>query len=466
MLNGTVAWQRPGLERDPDLDISFTEVLNSIHDAVVVVDHAGIIIFVNPAYSRVMNIPAADALGRHMQEVTPNAHTLQVLQTGKPLLFDAHFSKELGIDVVMSATPIVKNGRLVGAVTIFRTSREMIELYSAYRRAHGLADYYRNRLLKESNEHTDGFEHIVGRYGALEPIVRMAARVAETDATVLVTGENGVGKDVLCQAIHYSSSRRNKPFIIVNCAAIPDSLLESELFGYDQGSFTGAARGGKLGKFELADGGTIFLDEIGDTSLSMQAKLLRTLQNGEVNRIGSKKVIHVNVRVLAATNKNLEDLVAKGLFREDLFYRINVFPLEIPPLRERTEDIQELAAFFLEDLNVVYGKRLSLSDEAFRLLERYDWPGNVRELRNVIERIVIMCDDDVILPEHVKAIGLRQKAQETDEQGELRKEVRKVEKRSYQVALTATAGNRSKAMKKLGVSRRTFYKKLREFDLL
>lgn len=444
--------------------IALEEALSSISDGVVIVDLSGTIVFVNPAYSRIMNVPASQALGKKMRDITPNAHTLRVLETGEPLLFDTHFSRDLGLDVVMSATPILRNRRMVGVVTIFRTSHEMLELYSAYRRAHGLADYYWKMASDNGNDIGD-FARIVGRDGALSATIRLASRVAETDATVLVTGENGVGKDILCQAIHFASNRKQKPFIVVNCAAIPDSLLESELFGFDQGSFTGAARGGKLGKFELAHGGTIFLDEIGDTSLSMQAKLLRTLQNGEVQRIGSNKLVSVDVRVMAATNKPLEYLVSKGLFREDLFYRINVFPIEIPPLRERKSDIPALANYFLKQLSQTYRRKLLFAPEAFRVLERYDWPGNVRQLRNVIERAVILCDGDILLPDHIQGISISDGSEEHRSRGELRNELRKIEHNSYKKALAAHGGNKTKAMKSLGVSRRTFYKKLREFGL-
>lgn len=445
--------------------IALDEALSSVNDGIVIVDLEGRIIFVNPAYSRILNVPADQALGQKMRDITPNAHTLRVLETGAPLLFDTHFSKDLGLDVVMSATPILRDQRMIGVVTVFRASHEMLELYSAYRRAHGLGNYYRD-LLTEHGEDASDFGQIVGRQGALAPTINLASRVAATDATILVTGENGVGKDILCQAIHFASSRKQKPFIIVNCAAIPDSLLESELFGYDYGSFTGAARGGKLGKFELAHGGTIFLDEIGDTSLSMQAKLLRTLQNGEIHRVGSNKLISVNVRVMAATNKRLEELVKKGLFREDLFYRINVFPIEIPALRYRKADVPELATHFLNELSATYRRRLLFAPETFRLLEGYDWPGNVRQLRNIIERAVILCDREIILPEHIQGIQLDDEAfNEPRRSGRLHGDVQKLERASYEKALASSGGNKTRAMKTLGVSRRTFYKKLREFRL-
>lgn len=457
-------------QADSAASISYYQVLWSIPDAVVVVDKEGTILFVNQGYTRVLNVPAHVAIGRKMQDISPSAHTLRVLRTGEPIVCDSYYSDDHGVGLVMSATPLFRGGALVGVVTVFRSSKETLDLYAAYRRANGLVDYYQ-QLLSSEKARTDCFKAVIGHDRTLAKIVGMSAKVAETDTTVLITGENGVGKDILAQAIHQASPRCRQPFIVVNCAAIPDTLLESELFGFESGTFTGAARGGRPGKFELAEGGTIFLDEIGDMSSSMQAKVLRVLQQKEIQKIGSNRIIHVNVRVIAATNRDLARMVREGQFREDLLYRLNVFPLAIPPLRERKSDIPQLAQLFLDQCSEGGGKRFMIAPESFEALERHDWPGNIRQLRNAVERAVILCDGDLLLPEH---FGLSDAAESQPKtalsqgavsvQEGLKDKIRDLERKAYEDALSSCAGNKSKAMQKLGVSRRTFYKRLHEFN--
>ncbi len=451
-------------------DISYKQILWSIPDAIVVVDKEGTILFVNQAYTRIAHFPAEVVIGRKLQEITPSAHTLRVLRTGEPIQCDSYYSDDLGVGVVMSATPIARNGELHGVVTVFRTSKEMLDVYAAYRRANGLVDYYQ-QLLTTEKERNGCFKALIGHDRTLGRIIAMSARVAETDTTVLITGENGVGKDVLAHSIHQASPRARQPFIVVNCAAIPDTLLESELFGFENGAFTGAARGGRPGKFELAEGGTIFLDEIGDMSSSMQAKILRVLQQKEIQKIGSNRIIRVNVRVIAATNRDLPRMVREGRFREDLLYRINVFPIQIPSLRQRKGDIPELAQWFLSQCSAEGARKMMIAPEAFETLERHDWPGNIRELRNAVERAVILCEGDLLLPEH---FGLPELAEPSPDPGPLREaagerdglkdRIRDLERKAYDDALSSCGGNKSKAMQKLGVSRRTFYKRLREFS--
>jgi len=258
-------------------------------------------------------------------------------------------------------------------------------------------------LAKEKTE-VKSIGGIIYKSKKMDEVLKMAIQVAKSDATVLIRGESGVGKELVAEIIHSSSQRKDKPFIKINCAAIPENLLESELFGYKKGAFTGAIID-KKGKFEEAEGGTIFLDEIGDMPLSLQAKLLRVLQSKEIEPIGGKPK-KVDVRIIAATNKNLEEMVKKGSFREDLFYRLNVVPIVIPPLRERKEDIKPLVEYFLEKFNKKYGKNISISKGAMRMLEIYHWPGNVRELENLIERLVLTSSDLVItpddIPDHIK----------------------------------------------------------------
>lgn len=446
--------------------LSVEQVFESLHDGIVVIDREGVIVFANSAYTRILNVPVGRILGRNMREVQPDARGLKVIETGEPILRDSFYLKSLGLDVVISSTPIFEGSRVVGAVTVFRTSDELLELYGAFRRAHGLVDYYK-RLSTTSSPEIKGFSEIVGRGALMSEAIKLAAQVAPTDATVLITGENGVGKDVFAQAIHRASKRDDRPFIAVNSGAIPDTLLESELFGFDSGAFTGAARGGKLGKFELAQGGTLFLDEIGDMTPAMQAKLLRVLQNKEIEKIGGSRVVKVDVRVLAATNANLEAMVAQGTFRQDLFYRLNVFPLHLPALRDRREDIPRLAQHFLDQCCNLYQKRIVYAPESFEALQQAEWPGNVRQLRNAIERAVIVCDGAVLVPDDfgnslsVKVAQAEAKAPASA----LKSAIRSVEKRAYEEAIAASGGNRSKAMNELGVSRRTFYKRLAELGI-
>lgn len=450
--------------------LSVDQIIESLHDGVVVIDREGTIVYANSAYTRILGVPVDRVLGRNMREIQPDARGLKVIETGRPILRDSFYLKQLGLDVVISSTPIIENDRVIGAVTVFRTSDELLELYGAFRRAHGLVNYYKQR--SEGSEFASGdsagFAGVVGRGPAILESIKLASQVAPTQATVLITGENGVGKDVFAQAIHAASTRADKPFIAVNSGAIPDTLLESELFGFDSGAFTGAARGGKLGKFELAQGGTLFLDEVGDMSAAMQAKLLRVLQNKEVEKVGGTRVVKVDVRVIAATNANLEFMVAKGTFRQDLFYRLQVFPIHLPALRDRREDIPRLSQHFLDQCCNTYQKRLLFAPETIELLQQADWPGNVRQLRHVIERAVIVCDGSVLLPTDFQ--NVTSPACANDEAGgaptsALRRSIRELEKRAYEEAIADAGGNKSKAMAQLGVSRRTFYKRLKEMGI-
>jgi Nif-specific regulatory protein len=254
------------------------------------------------------------------------------------------------------------------------------------------------------------FKNLVGHTKPMRQIFEQIRLVSRWDSTVLVRGESGTGKELVANAIHYNSPRANNPFVKLNCAALPDNLLESELFGHEKGAFTGAVKQRK-GRFELADSGTIFLDEIGETSPAFQAKLLRVLQEKEFERVGGTSTISVNVRIVAATNRNLEDEVAKGLFREDLYYRLNVMPMHLPPLRERIQDIPELAEFMMQKIAKAQQRKLSLSDSAIRTMMSYSWPGNVRELENTLERASVLSESGVIAPElitfsHVEAASM------------------------------------------------------------
>ncbi|MDK2932083.1 MAG: hypothetical protein PWR07_2214 [Bacillota bacterium] len=355
-----------------------------------------------------------------------------------------------------------------------------IAVYQNMARSDMCVQYLVGRL-KDEVEHmkaelvsvgTSSFDDIYGASHQIRVAKDLAERAARTGSTVLLLGESGVGKEVFARAIHAASSRRGGPFVSVNCAAIPDNLMESELFGYVEGAFTGAAKGGKPGKFELASGGTIFLDEIGDMSLQLQAKLLRVLQTHKVERVGGTREIDVDVRVMAATNKDLEAMVGQGTFRLDLYYRLNVVTIRIPPLRERIEDIPLIISRSLAKLSARCPTKVrSVSPEALRILLDYDWPGNVRELENVLERALNLADGEVIevehLPEHVVSAARGASRLAVQRTGEALDDVlARAEQEALLEALKATNNNRSRAAKKLGISRSAFYEKLRKYKIV
>ncbi len=312
-------------------------------------------------------------------------------------------------------------------------------------------------------------EGIIGKSKAIIELSQMIKKIAPTSATVLLTGESGVGKEVFAKAIHYNSPRASKPFIKINCAAIPEELLESELFGYEKGAFTGATTT-KKGKFELADGGTIFLDEIGDMPLSLQAKILRVLQEKEIERLGGSTPIKIDVRIIAATNKDLEKMVYEGTFREDLYYRLNVISVHIPPLRERKEDIPLLVYYFLDRFNREYSKELTISDSLMEKLIEYNWPGNIRQLQNTIERMVILAKDKILtekdLPVDIKkqlktSTGVKTK----EEKLELPKTVEELEKEAIIKALEQTGYVIKKAAQKLGMTPRQVRYRMEKYNI-
>jgi len=331
-----------------------------------------------------------------------------------------------------------------------------------------------NMLLKEEVQRNHGIPRIIGESASIQNISREIQRVAPTDATVLLTGESGTGKEVFSRAIHQLSPRRDKPLVTVNCAAIPATLIENELFGHEKGSYTGAFSR-KIGKFELADQGTIFLDEIGELHMSVQAKVLRVIEEQCFERIGGLETIHINTRVVAATNRNLRDLVAKKEFREDLFFRLSVFPIHIPPLRERLSDVRLLAQYFVDKFSrELHRQGLQLGPEAARALEDYSWPGNVRELQNTVERAVIRSDGKSIKPEDLNfAFEQRQKTDDfvhfLDLSGSLAdvagRASRAAEKVKIKQALELSNWNKTTAAEILAVSYKTLLNKVKEFEL-
>ena len=320
-----------------------------------------------------------------------------------------------------------------------------------------------NLALQRDVDRLKPSDRIVGTTSALREVTQLIDRVAGTDSTVLIRGESGVGKELVARAVHRASQRAGRPFVVVDCASLHENLLQSELFGHEKGAYTGAVRL-KHGLFEVADRGTIFLDEIGEVTLPLQVKLLRVLETGVFRHVGGTADVSVDVRVITATNRDLETMMRTGSFREDLYYRLNVFSIPIPPLRNRREDIAQLVEHFIHSSGIVGKRNARVSPEAMRVLEGYAWPGNARELQNVIERALILCDGDVVLSEHLP-IGMRlSQPRSTRRDGASRPTLADAEREYIRQVLGECNGHRHKAAQILGISERNLYRKLKELE--
>lgn len=365
-------------------------VLNSVSEGIIAVDNKGEVTLINPAAERILQCPESKALGRPVQEVlSPDVPMLKALADGK-----GYDHEEILINTPRGRSHYIttgrsmqdEKGRITGVVAALKDMSQVRDLVYSITRPSMIT-----------------FDAIIARSQVMKNMINLARTVAKSDSTVLIRGESGTGKELFARALHMASPRKHKPFVPINCAALPDSLLESELFGYEEGAFTGARKGGKQGLFEFAHQGTVFLDEIGELSPHLQVKLLRVLQDGKVRRIGGKEEFPVNARVVTATNRNLEEMLRQGTFREDLYYRLNVIPLFLPPLRERKEDIPFLVESFISKLNARLGTSVKgISPEATGKLMGYAWPGNVRELANAIERAINLAgNSEVLEPSHL-----------------------------------------------------------------
>ncbi|MGZ3648723.1 MAG: sigma-54 interaction domain-containing protein [Syntrophales bacterium] len=378
--------------------MDFDSFLDIIDDSIVVADKNGFVDHINEAFSRLSGIDRDLLIGRDLrdcvkEELLEESLSLRILKLKKPV----NMIVKYGSGKTVTYTGRVsydKHGNIDKVISTGRDVTQLLDLESELRKTEALKNKYYARL--QEFEEIFGAEKIVCSSDKMKNVLRVAVKAAKSDSPVLIWGESGAGKELIAKVIHNGSSRKQKPFLAVNCAAIPSELLESEFFGYDEGAFTGAKRGGKKGLFEEADGGTVLLDEIGELPLNMQSKLLRVLQESEMTRIGSSRAIPVNVRVISSTNLSREKIMDDSRFRQDLFYRLTVVPIRLPPLRERREDILPLAHYFLKNKNAKYNKNVKLSKRLMAKLYGYDWPGNVRELKNVIERLVILYDSDEI----------------------------------------------------------------------
>lgn len=436
----------------------------SAYEGIIITDHQGKVLMLNETYARFLKVKAEEVIGLHVKEVVENTRMHIVAQTGKAEL--AQVQRIRDGDMIVHRIPIFKNGKLVAVVgkVLFQDVSELHAMSKRVMQLKKELDYYKGELLKQIGVRY-GLKDIIGNSPQLVQLKEYARKVALSDTTVFIGGESGTGKEMFAHAIHQLSHRHTGPFVKVNCAAIPESLLESVLFGYADGAFTGAAHGGRQGKFELAHKGSIFLDEIGELSLTMQAKLLRVLQDKEVEPVGGMHPIQVDVRIIAASNRNLEQMVKENLFRQDLFYRLNVFSLTIPPLRQRLEDIPDLAKRLLEQLADEVGVYVKgISPEAMECFIHYDWPGNVRELRNVLERSLHLMEGEVIEKEHLPYYLLTRNERETHPY-HLRFALEQTERETIQRVLKATGGDREKAIDLLGISRSGFYHKLKKYQI-
>jgi PAS domain S-box-containing protein len=462
----------PGAQRvSPDM---LMEAMDAVTDGVVIVDTDSRIVYLNEAYTHILNVKKEKVLYRRMDEIEPGAVILDTLIDHKPRLHQFVEVRTRGKKILVNITPIFKEGIFCGAISVFKDITEITVVQRELEKTQRLSHSIFKALSAEKPSLPREFSHIVGEDPAFLRCLKMAEIVAPTDATVLIEGESGAGKEVFVQAIRSLSGKRSRTFVSMNCSAIPETLIESELFGYTAGSFTGASRGGKAGKFELADGGTIFLDEIGEMPLFMQSKLLRVLQSGEIQKIGSDKVQKVDVRVIAATNRNLKQMVADGKFREDLYFRLNTFKIVIPPLRKRPKDIMLLANHFLDRFSEKYNKHLSFSPGTAAVLQKSPWSGNVRQLESCVEYAVIVAGGSVVLPEDLPdellqgqdsgLAELPEKEQSVPvspqkDVSSLRMDIEQIERERMREALEKAQGNKTRAMELLGISRRTFYKK-------
>ena len=442
----------------------FREIMDNLDDAVLIIDKELNVVFVNSAYKQMFHLEEKGLIGKKLAPIDENVNAAKVVKTGNPVIHAQEFLEAANMDSIGESFPLKYNGEIVGGISVFNNILKYSKLLSRLKRSEEMNEYLQEQLGNLATmQHSKEFI-TVNRH--MKQVLGLAVKVAKSDATVLIRGESGTGKEVMAKILHENSARREGPFVKVNCAAIPDNLLESELFGYAGGAFTGAKKEGKAGKFEMAQGGTIFLDEIGDMDVNMQVKILRVLQEREVERIGSNKVISLDVRIVAATNQNLEGLIQAGKFRQDLYYRLNVIELDILPLRERREDISLLVHFLMQKMA---GEDLDVTPEAMSILYHYDWPGNVRELQNVVEHACILRSSNIIttheLPVHMRPDIQREDVGKEDTDNYDLKEMTESLERNLIYEALRKFSNKSEAIKKLGISRSSFYEKIKKYNI-
>lgn len=441
-------------------------ILDNIYNGVMVTDPQGFITHFNSAYGKFLGVDPKEQIGKHCTDVVENSRMHIVAQTGIAEINKTHRIR--GQDMVVQRIPIKKDGKIIAVYgqVMFKNVRDVGKLARKLSLLESKVELYEKELISlRSTRYT--MDSIVGESKIIQTLKKEALRAASTHLPVLVSGESGTGKELFAQAIHHAGPRRLYPFVRINCAAIPRDLMESELFGYEQGAFTGALYKGKPGKFELAHMGTIFLDEIGDLPMEMQPKLLRVLEEKEFERLGGNSLIRVDFRLIAASNQNLEKMAEEGKFRKDLYYRLSVITLQIPPLRERRDDILPLTRRILyqivQDMPLT---EIKIDPQAERVFLKYDWSGNVRELSNVLEGICSSLEGDTITLADLPYRLHRGKGNAfKSDNFSLREVQHKSEKEAISYALAAARNNKRLASEMLGIHRTLLYKKLRKFGL-
>lgn len=434
-------------------------VLNNPYEGLTVVDTKGNVTFLSAENERWLNLKVGEGAGIALSSFAPASRLSEVARTG--IADNAQIVDLQGKIKITVNLPIKKDNKVIGAVgkILFQNTDQFEKLASRVRTVELQVERYET-LLDEMRGDLYTFDHIVSKNPAMLSLIEQARRIADSSATVLILGESGTGKELFAQAIHEASNKNKGPFIAINCGAIPRDLIESELFGYEEGAFSGAKKKGKPGKFELACGGTLFLDEVGELPLESQAKLLRVLEERKIDRLGGTTSLPVDFRLVTATNCDLLTLAKSGKFRGDLYYRINEFPIEIPPLRSRPEDIPPLANHFLAEVS----RReqlptLKISEETLQTLARYNWPGNVRELRSLMRQMTWKAQGQTIEPHHLPST-LNIGRSTTGISGTLEEQLAEAERNAILSALQSAEGNRALASRMLGIHRTALYKKM------
>lgn len=446
-----------------DLNI-YKKALEVVPMPVIMVAPDDHILFINQAYCDFLGITQEKAIGSHIYDIIENSRMPLIMKTQKVEYADRHKytnGKAKGKDIIVHRIPIVENGVTIGsfAILAFTSIADLTALAEKNQNIDAELDYYKTKVLELQNSKYS-LDNISGSSKVIRDLKEEIVKVATVKQTVLITGESGCGKELIAHSIHNCSDRHERMFVRVNCAAIPENLFESEFFGYVGGSFSGASKAGKVGKFELANNGTLFLDEIGEMPLFMQSKLLRTLQEKEITRVGGNQTIPVDVRIIAATNRDLEKMIKEGKFREDLYYRINILNIKAPALREHPSDIPEIVESILEELYQENGVQKTVSKEVYNVFKQYSWPGNVREMNNILSKMYYMSNGKEIgvqeIPRHIR-YGDHINSMSANEDS-MDKTIEELEKQMVLQCLKKTQGNLSKTAALLKISRPRLYR--------